>query len=375
MKNLMNKTALTAAASALALAFALTFALSEPPSALAQSATPTATATATPTATPAPIDYDSDNDGLIDIGYPDQLNAMRHDPDGNGSVPRLDSEGKVREEYNEYTAAFPNPADRMGCPEPTDATKPPCKGYELVDDIDLAGAYSPWTPIPAWETKFTGEKHRHYSHSISNMTTTGVGLRAGLFGSIGVSGSVRNVALKDATVTLAAPTTLADGARIMAGVLAAENNGEITNVRAEGDIAYTGFETNRPFAFVGGLVGRNQLSGMINQGWADADIAVLGAGARIGGFVGDNRGTIGGSFASGDITITMPATYARTYVKAGGFVGVNNGHAGKGIIKHSMASGEVIPNNLGQAFGPVCNGGEWTYISPSPSGCSPRPTK
>ena len=360
MKRLTNKTALMAGAFALAVALALVFTLNQSPSAMAQTADDGTSGVAivgTPT-----VDYDADDDGLIDIGYPDQLNAMRHDKTGAGSASHAD-----------YTAAFPNPATGMGCPEST------CRGYELVDDIDLSG-YSNWTPIPEWEAAFTGIKSNNYSYSISNMTTTG----GGFFAEVGVAGSVHNVALKNATVTFTAPATVstnkADWLRV--GTLVEENYGSLFGVETEGVITYTGFEANVPLAVVGGMVGRNKGKGRIKMSYADVDVNIIGAGARVGGFVGDNRGEINESFSSGDITVAIPSTYVRKYIRAGGFVGVNNGSEGKGIINNSMAAGEVIPNSLmqafgpgnlqEQAFGPICaRGGQWRNVFPSPSGCAP----
>ena len=65
----------------------------------------------------ATTDYDDDNDGLIDVKTLAQLNAVRHDLNGNGDATHAD-----------YIAAFPSrdtsPTGRMGCPsgEPAPAT-------------------------------------------------------------------------------------------------------------------------------------------------------------------------------------------------------------------------------------------------------------
>ena len=362
MKNLMNKTALAAAAFALALAFALTFALNESPSALAQSATPTPTPI--PTLTPSPqVDYDADNDGLIEISYPDQLSAMRHDPDGDGNSS-----------HGDYAAAFPNPVAGMGCklapsvpPDPSAPSTPRCEGYELTDDIDLS-AYSNWTPIPAWETTFSGENPRtKLSHSISNMTANG-----GLFGNIGESGEVRNVALKNATSTFA---IAAGSSRPVppsnAGVLAAANQGRIKYVQVQGSLTFTGIETDKPYAQVGGLVGQNN-GGTITLSWADVEVNITGSGARAGGFIGDNRGDgaeITASVASGDLNISVIESHAKKYYRVGGFVGTN-----KALITHSMAFGEVSPRvDRTNPFGVHCwGGGQWIGVVPSPSGCKPK---
>ena len=58
-------------------------------------------------ATPAPVagDYDADDDGLIEVSNLAQLNAVRYDLHGNGSVT-----------YLPYATAFPNSIDSMGSP-------------------------------------------------------------------------------------------------------------------------------------------------------------------------------------------------------------------------------------------------------------------
>ena len=67
------------------------------------------------------IDYDSDDNNLIEVGSLEQLNAVRWDLDGNGAS---DNDG--------YTAAFPDALPGMGC-DPTDG----CAGYELTADLDF----------------------------------------------------------------------------------------------------------------------------------------------------------------------------------------------------------------------------------------------
>ena len=57
------------------------------------------------------IDYDTDDDGLIEISSLAQLDAVRHDLDGDGT-PSTDGE-------TAYAEAFPDAASGMGCPPPT----------------------------------------------------------------------------------------------------------------------------------------------------------------------------------------------------------------------------------------------------------------
>ena len=76
-------------------------------------------------------DYDTDDDGLIEISGHAQLNAIRWDLDGNGS--------SLNSGYSTgTTSAFPSPAAGMGCPDTSDANQTGnCTGYELTADIDL----------------------------------------------------------------------------------------------------------------------------------------------------------------------------------------------------------------------------------------------
>ena len=83
-----------------------------------------------------PVDYDTDDDGLIEITTLAQLNAVRYDLDGNGT-----STGYA------YHLAFPNrdrsQAGRMGCDltdHDSDSNTPnqaTCTGYELMASLDF----------------------------------------------------------------------------------------------------------------------------------------------------------------------------------------------------------------------------------------------
>ena len=94
------------------------------------------------------IDYDSDQDSLIEISNLDQLNAMRYDLDGNG-VPDAVYDSS---EEDIYEAAFPDAMSDMGCPTTG------CSGYELVADLDFNNTNSyrggavntDWTTESGW---------------------------------------------------------------------------------------------------------------------------------------------------------------------------------------------------------------------------------
>ncbi len=90
--------------------------------------------------TPA-VDYDVDDDGLIEVSSLAHLNAIRWDLDGDGAadVYPADSRGNVNHDPQgaaSYAAAFPNAAALMGCPSSG------CDGYELSADLDFDTNFS-----------------------------------------------------------------------------------------------------------------------------------------------------------------------------------------------------------------------------------------
>ena len=136
-------------------------------------------------------DYDTDGDGLIGVSKLAQLDAMRHDRDGNGYAGTSAA----------YAAAFPSPLDRMGCG--VDG----CSGYELLADLDFDtdgdGAVDSdddywndgdgWEPI-GWDSTyefayFFNTTFQGNGRTLSNLFTAGRGF-SGLFGRIGLDGVV-----------------------------------------------------------------------------------------------------------------------------------------------------------------------------------------
>ena len=282
-------------------------------------------------------DYDTDGDGLIGVSKLAQLDAMRHDLDGNGDAGTVVA----------YAAAFPSPFDRMGCGVNG------CSGYELLADLDFDtdgdGAVDSdddywndgdgWEPI-GWDstdevdfsfnTTFDGNQH-----TLSNLFTAGRGY-SGLFGRIGRSGVVRDVTLSDVNVS---------GTEV-AGALVGENQGLLIGIQSSGQVSgelhvgglvgyNTGFvvyshATGRVTSDrdAGGLVGYHQ-SNLISASYATGPVT----GAPAGGLVG----TIGTPFQEA----TIRASYATGSVDgspAGGLVG----HVyDEGMISASYATGRV----------------------------------
>ncbi len=343
-------------------------------------------------------DYDADNDGLIEISSLAQLDAIRYDRDGDGSV--------ADEHYVAYTQAFSDAVAGMGCP----ATG--CEGYELVADLDFdtngngqadAGDEywndgKGWEPIGYFTTTFDGN-----GRSISNLYVNRPDDDdVGLFASLGGGGIIRDVGLASANVTgdddvgallgdnnggivigsYAAGSVAGDNT---VGGLAGENSqgglimdsysrssvsgvsdvgglvgsmfaGNITRSYATGSVTGSG-------ADVGGLVGFNS-AGSIARSYATGN--VTGGGTDVGGLVGENRAAITGSYATGDVTgaghtgglvgrgtrSTIIGSYATGNVTGtgssnddiGGLVGQSNWG---GLVYASYATGSVTGSGDG----------------------------
>ena len=274
--------------------------------------TPTPGGTANPTtsapdgsqfpANPVNGDYDHDDDGLIEIRSIAQLDAIRHDLDGNGASS-----------VGAYSTAFPGAATGMGCPDTG------CVGYELAASLDFqtADGSGPWAPLGYYNSSnnyayFTADFNGN-DLTISNLH---INRRAskyvGLFGLVGSGSIVRRVGLEAVNAT----------GRDSVGGLVGYNFGNISNSYVKGSVSGEGD--------VGGLVGYND--GTVTQSYADANVLSRSKWDEdVGGLVGDNRGSISNSYAEGDV-------YGERFV--GGLVGHNDG-----VITASYATGNVTGDN------------------------------
>ena len=158
---------------------------------------------ATPEAAPVGVDYDGDDDGHIEITTLAQLDAVRHDLDGDGAA----SAGNEAA----YAAAFPDAAEGMGCPESG------CTGYELRANLDFdtngngvadAGDRywndgNGWPPITGYNADFDGNNDTDPEgdggpYSISNIYSGPVFEVSGqsplsVFGGLGANANVYNL--------------------------------------------------------------------------------------------------------------------------------------------------------------------------------------
>lgn len=207
--------------------------------------------------------------------------------------------------------------------------------YLLADDIDASGTAawnfgSGFRPIGFFGDQFTGS-FDGAGHTVSGLSAAWIFWDGvGLFGTVGASGTVRNVGVRDSsfeggaaggvvgwnfgTVANVWSNATVRGSTI--GGVVGSNDGTVTDSHAEGAVSGSG---------AGGFVGRN--AGTIARSWATGQVS---GDATLGGFVGLNEGAgdIRFSYATGHVTSTGP--------DAGGFVGRNTA-----AISDSYARGNV----------------------------------
>ena len=299
--------------------------------------------------------FDTNDDGLVEIETLAQLDAIRHDLDGNG-VPGSDGELA-------YTAAFSGMGSWMVCGGAG------CNGYELVEDLDLdtngngvpdvGDTYwnngAGWLPIGAqyntFETTFDGN-----GRTISNLYINAIGSFVGLFGWAGESSVLRNLGIIDVDIR---------GTRTVIGGLVGYAGGAVTSSYATGRVTGAGN--------VGGLAGAVVSS--VGMTACFSTVLVTGSNSTVGGLVGTNGGPIIASYATGRVSgtsrvgglagvnfATIAASYATGPVtgdqNTGGLVGLNEG---------TITASYWDTSTSGQTTG---SGGRTTSQLQSPTGYS-----
>ena len=283
----------------------------------------------------ATVSYDTDGDGLIEISTLAQLNAIRWDLDGDGDVDN--GVNRVA-----YTTAFPNPAAGMGCAladhdgHSVTPDVPVCTGYELkVDldfdtdgdgDVDMDDGF--WNRRRGWEPVGSAGTGNEFiatfdgnDHTISRLYIRRSSSRIGLFGVVGDGGQVRNLGIREVSVT-------GSSRAIIIGGLAGLNRGSITGCHVTGSVRSTtgGGSSSR----VGGLVGSNS-RGTLVATYSTVSVTSSDSDGMVGGLAGYNYGQIWASYATGTVTNTG------RNAEVGGLVGLHNG----GSIRVSYATGMV----------------------------------
>ena len=260
-------------------------------------------------------DYDVDNDGLIDINYLEQLDAVHYDLNGDGAAdPDANAEA--------YAAAFPGAADGMGCPASG------CSGYELIRSLDFnsPGSYAAnavnaaWTSGGGWFPIGVRDFDHSFASTFDGNDNTIANLYiddarhqpdmvaeiAALFGRN--EGTIRRVGVVNANIT----------GHYDVAILAGYNHGAIQDSYTSGSVAG---DNN-----VGGLVGENDAGAVITRSRSSA--AVSGS-TDVGGLVGSNGGGITHSHATGDVM---------GEIEVGGLAGESH----RSVISNCHATGDVL---------------------------------
>ena len=261
------------------------------------------------TVTAGNMDYDADNDGLIDVASLAQLDALRYDLDGDGLV-----DGAT---WMPYYTAYPMGALGMGCPSDG------CTGYELTanldfdtdddGDVDSDDDYwnggAGWDPIGEEDTPFTADfngNRRTVSNLFIDRDTED---EVGLFGAIDRS-RISGVGLIGAKVTGrdAVGSLLGDG--VYGSVVDNHATGQVSGQdevgglvgRTWGTVWYSSAAVNvTGNDAVGGLVGHQILNDTIAS-YATGNVSGMDA---VGGLVGAVSAVIQvieASYATGNVS-------------------------------------------------------------------------
>ena len=253
------------------------------------------------------VDYDTDDDGYIEISGHAQLAVLEVDLDGNGDPT---SGGATS-----YGTAFPNrdtaAGTRMGCPSGT------CVGYELTADIDL-NTYANWDPIGDSTNPYTGD-FKGNGFTVSNMTITGAATRVGLFSTTSSAARIESVGVINASVT----TTHTQG---YAGALVGGSQGVIVGCWSTGSVTSTNV--------VGGLVGWTNNSNGITSSYSHASVTGTASNANhVGGLLGACQNCIvRNSYSIGLVTRTG------NNVNAGGLIGSGSANDAPGSYWNTATS-------------------------------------
>ncbi len=313
------------------------------------------------------IDYDTDDDGLIEVASLSMLSAVRWDLDGDGASANSD-----------YLSAFPTPQSGMGCPVTG------CSGYELTTDLDFDtnkdgtigsgddwwDSGSGWLPIgdgssDSDATRFNATFNGN-GHTISNLFIQRTIPLVGLFGSTGSLADIHNLALKDVNVS----------GQTGVGGLVGENQGKVS-------ITYTTGRVSASRSYAGGLVGWNnggsiagsyssstmsgdtQVGGLVGLHGSGSMVAcystgsVSSAGGQAGGLVGENRSSITACYSTG--AVAGP-------VLVGGLIGTDQA----GTISNSYWNEETSGISVGVGSDDTDGSGTVEATEPATSGVTGR---
>ena len=299
--------------------------------------------TSFPAAAQTAVDYDKDNDGLIEVDNIQKLDAIRWDLDGDGSVMSTAEAA--------YYDAFDNPLPDMGC-DPEGG----CDGYELTADIDFdtnrdgtvddkdvySGSGLGWEPIgPTFDAVFDGNGHAIRNLYINRHPSEG---GAGLFDRIGNPATVKNIEFVNANLIM--KTNKSNPYKNGLGVLAGRNAGTVQNIAVRSSTATITYDTETTQkAYVGGIVGYTDSTSEITNSYAASDTTISAS------YPAAYAGGIIGGMAAGPHGVHNTYSHATVFAPnavAGGLIGIAEGAV---RISHSYAAGWVDGQTPGGLIG------------------------
>lgn len=195
--------------------------------------------------------------------------------------------------------------------------------YVLTRDINMSGFN--WTPIVG---EFTGSLNGHYTlpsgevhkYVISNLTTTAYSLvnndkksYYGIFQIIGEKGVVQNLTINGVSVQLTYTQT-DENALVYVGVIAGVNNGSIVNCSVVDGILWDKLSSDTV-----------RMSSQIKNGINFTSESNNKAQFNIGGFVGQNNGTVGDETNASICHMNILYKLADGSAFVGGMIGENTG--------------------------------------------------
>ena len=268
------------------------------------------------------VDYDTDDDGLIEINNLAQLDAVRHDLTGYGY------------NYNApHTQAFTDGGGvTLAC-----GGLLGCVGYELSADLDFDTDSSGeadagdtywnngagWVPIGDSSSSFSSFAaiFEGNGRTITNLFIDSSENDIGLFGVTRSSAVIRNLEMVGVQVT----------GTDNGGGLVGSNGGTVSGCYATGKVS--GDDD------VGGLVGANQDDGSVSASFSTVQVT---GDDRIGGLAGSNSGIVTATYATGRVVGDS---------EAGGLIGGNTGDVNisyaTGLVSGRSAVGGLVGRNSG----------------------------
>ena len=311
------------------------------------------------------IDYDTDDDNLIEIRTLEQLNAIRWNR--NGNFVGLDSV-LLGGNPDAFNAAFPNRNILGSCPNLL------CQGYELVVDLDFdangdgritaADGDISWNGGAGWapigEIIPTGGSFaaRIYSgafqgngHTIANMMINSDGVQnVGLFGYYASSSrSIEGVGLVDVDIKARFSSEPVSTTGVAVGALVGRiDQGSVLSSYATGKVSH--IYTNTTFgntSNAGGLVGYASAGTSIAASYTQVDVTLTSAstniaGDRVGGLVGTTVGSITACYATGSVS----GARSNKHPEVGGLAGA----IVDATIRASYATGQLAASGAGTEY-------------------------